>query len=424
MVERRTPIPVKDAVNKIMDLVKRSGEIEYVAIEECLGRYLGQPLKADHDVPPFNRSPYDGFALRSEDTKAASSEQPVTIEVIEEIGAGTVAIASLKQNQAIRIMTGAQIPNGADAVIMLELVKEVQKDEKTYIQVKRKVAAGDNISRQGEDVQNSAVLLDKGTKINEGTVALLATFGYAKVPVFKKPVVGIIATGSELLEVDQALEPGKIRNSNGYMIAAQIQKVGAEPKFFGKLADDFDTCYQKIKQTLAEVDVLVTTGGVSVGDFDHLPGIYKKLEAEILFNKIAMRPGSVTTVAVKDGKFLFGLSGNPSACFVGFELFVRPAILSLFETDRVHLQKEQAILDKDFPKPNPFTRFVRSKVSIEKGKLVVAPVGLDKSGVVSSIAYANALLMLPGGTRGFERGMEVDVLLLNGEGSASLWGEQ
>ncbi|MFV8829857.1 gephyrin-like molybdotransferase Glp [Alkalihalobacterium sp. APHAB7] len=421
MVERRTPIPVKDAVNKIMDHVHRNGEVEYVAIDECLGRYLGEPLKADHDVPPFDRSPYDGFAIRSEDTQVASSDEPVTLEVIEEIGAGTVAKAALQAKQAIRIMTGAQIPNGADAVIMLELVKEVQENGKTYIQVKRKVLSGDNISRQGEDVQNGSVLLDKGTKINEGTVALLATFGYAKVPVFKKPVVGIIATGSELLEVNQPLEPGKIRNSNGYMIAAQIQKIGAEPKFYGKLADDFDTCFEKIKQTLAEVDVLVTTGGVSVGDFDHLPDIYKKLEAEVLFNKIAMRPGSVTTVAVKDGKFLFGLSGNPSACFVGFELFARPAILSLVEADCVHLQKEKAILDKDFPKPNPFTRFVRSRVSIEDGKLIVAPVGLDKSGVVSSIAYANALLMLPGGTRGFERGMEVEVLLLNGEGSTSIW---
>ncbi len=404
-----------------MENVKMNGDVEYVPIEESLGRYLGEPLKADHDVPPFDRSPYDGFAIRSEDTQNTSSDQPVTLEVIEEIGAGTVAKSTLQKNQAIRIMTGAQIPIGADAVIMLELVKEMQDNGKSYIKVKRKVVSGDNISRQGEDVQNGAILLAKGTKINEGTVALLATFGYANVPVFKKPVVGIIATGSELLDVGEPLEPGKIRNSNGYMIAAQIRKIGAETKFFGKLADDFDSCYEKIERSLTEVDVLITTGGVSVGDYDHLPEIYKKLQAEVLFNKVAMRPGSVTTVAVKDGKFLFGLSGNPSACFVGFELFARPAILSLVETEQVHLQKEKAILEKDFPKPNPFTRFVRSKVSIKEGKLVVTPVGLDKSGVVSSIAFANALLMLPGGTRGFERGMDVKVLLLNGEGSKTTW---
>src|SRR5690606_31201504 len=170
----------------------------------------------------------------------------------------------------------------------------------------------------------------KGTYINPGIMALLATFGYDQVQVAKKPVIGIYATGSELLNVNEELAPGKIRNSNAYMIQAQLERAGGEAKLFGKLSDDFELCYEAIKNAIDEVDILITTGGVSVGDFDYLPSIYEKLGAEVLFNKIAMRPGSVTTVAQLNGKLLFGLSGNPSACYVGFELFVRPVFRTRF----------------------------------------------------------------------------------------------
>lgn len=424
MLEKRTITPIHEAVTKVMNHVVSGGSKEYVRIEECFGRYLAEDLIADHDVPPFDKSPYDGFAIIAEDTTAASSDKPIQLEVMEEIGAGRLAHTDLKRGQAIRIMTGAKIPLGANAVVMLELVKERKVDNKVFIEIKRSVRAGDNISRQGSDVTNGATLIPKGTKINEGTIALLATFGYRDVAVFKKPLVGIIATGSELLEVDEPLEPGKIRNSNAYMIEAQVKKLGAEVKYYGKIADDLELCTKVMKQAFTEVDILITTGGVSVGDFDYLPEIYNRINANILFNKVAMRPGSVTTVAEKEGKLLFGLSGNPSACFVGFELFARPAILRYFETKKLHLQKERAILGADFLKANPFTRFVRSKVAFEDGKLTGIPVGLDKSGVVSSLAFSNALLILPGGTRGYKQGMEVEALLLNGEGSEWPWGQE
>ncbi len=305
---------------------------------------------------------------------------------------------------------------------MFELAREFIERGQPFIELKRHFQAGTNISRQGEDARKGTALVEKGRKIDAGVKALLATFGYAKVPVFKKPRVGVFATGTELLDVDQPLEPGKIRNSNSYMVMAQLKAIGAEPVYLGKLVDDLDRCYQAIAAALSQVDLLVTTGGVSVGDYDYLPAIYKKLGAKVLFNKIAMRPGSVTTVAELNGQLLFGLSGNPSACFVGCELFVRPVILSGFENGRPHLQKEQAKLMEDFPKPNPFTRFVRSRLSISDGRLQVRPTGLDKSGVVTSLADANALLMLPGGTRGFQQNDEVDVLLLNGEGAEWPWG--
>ncbi|MEW8987401.1 MAG: molybdopterin-binding protein, partial [Bacillus sp. (in: firmicutes)] len=169
-----------------------------------------------------------------------------------------------------------------------------------------------------------------------------------------------------------------------------------------------------------KVDLLITTGGVSVGDFDFMPGIYEKMGAEVLFNKVAMRPGSVTTVAQYQGKLLFGLSGNPSACYVGFELFARPIIRTMLCNEKPHLRKETAILEVDFPKANPFTRFVRSATTIKNGSLVAAPSGLDKSNIVMSLAGANSLMILPGGTRGYEAGTNVDVLLLE-DTTGSVW---
>ncbi len=418
MVERRKPITVEEAVQKVMKL-SYEGSIETIPLEESDGRYLGVSLKADHDVPPFDRSPYDGFAIRAEDTYEASKESPVKLKVIEKIGAGSVASKVPKKNEAIRIMTGAAIPEGTNAVIMLELVREMEEEEQPFIQVKRKVGKGDNLSLRGEDTQEGTVLIEKGTRISPGVKALLATFGYANVPVARKPEVGIFATGTELLDPEEELQPGKIRNSNSPMIEGQVKDAGATPLYFGKLEDDFDTCFSSIKSALNKVDLLITTGGVSVGDYDYLPAIYEKLGATVLFNKVGMRPGSVTTVAEWNGKLLFGLSGNPSACFVGFELFTRPIIRRALFSKYPYRQKSKGELLTDFPKPNPFTRFVRSRTEEKNGRIYVKPTGLDKSGSVTSLAEANAFTVLPGGTRGFAAGDTVELLHLREEGSAT-----
>jgi molybdopterin molybdotransferase len=414
MAERRTLIQVTEAIQKVMKYAG-IGEVETVSLEEAYGRYLAEELRADHDVPPFDRSPYDGFAIRAVDSTKAKLDNPIEFEVIETIGAGQVASKTVQPFQAVRIMTGAQIPDGCDAVVMLELAKQYERDGKTYMSIKRPFQQGDNISFQGEDAKKGEVLVPKGTFINPGVQALLATFGYAQVKVARKPRIGIFATGNELLDVSEPLVPGKIRNSNAYMIQAQVVRSGAEPVYFGKLADDVDTCFTAIQKALSQVDFLITTGGVSVGDYDYLPAIYERLGAEVLFNKVAMRPGSVTTVAQLNGKLLFGLSGNPSACYVGYELFVRPVVRTRLFSPKPYLRKATATLMADFPKPNPFTRFVRSYVTVEDGRLTVSPVGTDKSNIVTSLAKANALMVLPGGTRGFARGDTVDVWLLEDE---------
>ncbi|MGG5177894.1 MULTISPECIES: molybdopterin molybdotransferase MoeA [Bacillus] len=419
MMERRQPIPVQEAIQKVHQYEKH-GEQEWVPLRNSLERFIAEDILADHDVPAFDRSPYDGFALRAEDTIEASSEHPIEFEVIDHIGAGVVSAKTIGPFQAIRIMTGAKIPDGANVVIMLELTKSYEKEGKSYMSLKRTLKKGDNISRQGEEVLEGNVMLKKGTKVTPGVTALLATFGYAVVPVVKKPVIGIISTGTELLQVSDAMVDGKIRNSNLSMVYAQILKAGGEPLDLGGVSDDFDKSFHAVKAALSKVDYLITTGGVSVGDFDFLPAIYEKLGAQVLFNKVAMRPGSVTTVAaMPNGQLLFGLSGNPAACFVGFELFVKPMIYKWSLKKQPFPDFAEAKLTHDFPKANPFTRFVRAALQFTGSQLSVTPTGLDKSSAVTSIAEANCFIVLPGGTRGFKTGDQVHVLLFQHEGEGS-----
>lgn len=423
MVEKRNPIAVSEAVKRVMDYAYTE-KVEWVPLIEANERFLAENLAADQDVPSFDRSPYDGFAIRAVDSQKATKETPVSFKVVGEIGAGFVYEQEVQAFEAVRIMTGAPIPKGCDAVVMLELTKDEVRDGQTYMSINRSYEAGTNISYQGEDVRKGEVLIQKGQFINPGVIALLATFGYAEVPVFKKPVVGVIATGSELLEPNEPLQAGKIRNSNAYMIMAQIERAGATAKYFGQFSDDLDVCIEEVKKALTQVDILITTGGVSVGDYDYLPAIYEAIGATVLFNKVAMRPGSVTTVAALDGQLLYGLSGNPSACYVGFELFTRPIIRKSFGSPTPHLRREKAILGEDFTKANPFTRFIRATLYYNDGQLVATPSGFNKSSAVSSLATANAFIVLPGGSRGYEKDMPVDVLLLEDvQGSEWPWDE-
>ncbi|MCM3741702.1 molybdopterin molybdotransferase MoeA [Oceanobacillus luteolus] len=418
MVEIRTPIEVNDAIKHVMEFAKK-GEKIYVPLEESHGYFLAEDLISDHPVPPFNRTRYDGFAVRAVDTEKASQENPVELEVVAEIGAGSVFGKEVGNQEAVRIMTGAEIPPGCDAVVMLEEVTEWKREGKTVIEITRKLDHLENITLKGEDTKKGEVLVKKGTYINPGIMAVLATFGYKKVPVTKKPRVGIISTGSELLPVDAPLEPGKIRDSNAYMLIGQIERAGATPVSLGQFADDFELCYQQIVDALENVDILLTTGGVSVGDYDYIPAILEKLNANVLFNKIRMRPGSVTTVAEVDGKLLFGLSGNPSSCYVGFEIFARP-VIRYYHTDKPFLQKIQVALGGEFANSNPFHRFVRGKLHFEEGNVVANPVGLDKPNIVTSLAEANVLILLPGGEKGYHQREKVTAILLD-EQSGSTW---
>jgi molybdopterin molybdotransferase len=338
----------------------------------------------------------------------------VWLREIDRIGAGQVSARRLDKGETVRIMTGAPIPDGADAVVPLELVRERENGngDERRIGITRRFQPGDNISRRGEDIPEGAVLLNKGRRIAAGEMALLATFGCTHVHVFARPTVGVFATGNELLTPSEPLAPGKIRDSNSYMLLAQIREAGAKARLYGILPDDFELCLSRVEQALAETDVLLVTGGVSVGDYDYVQKILNELECDVLFNKVAMRPGSVTTAAVKGNKWLFGLSGNPSACFVGFELFVRPLLMTMLGAEAPFRPWSKAKLTHDIRKANPFTRFIRARIDIAESQITVRKVGLDKSGAVSSLAEANGLIVAPGGTKGLAAGDMVDVMWL------------
>lgn len=392
-------------------------ESETVLLEKAYGRILAEPVYASHYVPPFDRSPYDGFAVRSMDTKGASGESRLSFRVIDHIGAGAVSKHALGEREAVRIMTGAPLPDGADAVVMLEQSVVTGKE----FTIRKSFEPLENVSLKGEDAKEGEMIVEAGTFIHPGVSAVLATFGYGNVKVAKKPVVGLLATGTELVDVRAPLEPGKIRNSNGPMIAAQLARMGIECRLLGFLPDDEDACFEMVKKAAEECDAVITTGGVSVGDFDFLPAVYKRLNADVLFNKVQMRPGSVTTVAHVNDTFLFGLSGNPSACFVGFELFARPAFLAMMGSSKPFLPYEKAVLAADFKKPNPFSRFIRAAYESTPAGAFVRPAGFNKSNSVTSIARGNAFIVLPGGTRGFQKGDEVDVLVIGAEEGVSSW---
>ncbi|WP_432363434.1 molybdopterin molybdotransferase MoeA [Sporosarcina sp. UB5] len=416
MVKMRKPIPVAEAVQLVMEHATPIGT-EMVSLEDAYGRVLAEPIIAKHDVPPFDRSPYDGFAIRSLDSANASGDNRISFSVIGEIGAGHVGEKPIGEKEAYRIMTGAQIPENADAVVMLE--QTVETDD--GFTLRKQFESGENISYKGEDAKEGELLIEAGSLIHPGTVALLATFGYAEVKVAKRPVAGILSTGTELLDVADELVPGKIRNSNGPMIRAQLKRMGIDYKSYGMAADDLNACTAIVEKAIAETDLLITTGGVSVGDYDYLPAIYERLGAKVLFNKVAMRPGSVTTVAVLGDKYLFGLSGNPSACFTGFELFTRPVILKMMGGTAPYMPHMTATLGEDFTKPNPFTRFIRATWHMTVEGVVAVPAGFNKSNAVSSIARGNCLIVLPSGTRGFTEGDKVDILLVGSEQGVSEW---
>ena len=414
MVQLRTAISIGEAIKRVMADTKYQ-PTETIDLNECANRFLAEDLIANEHVPAFDRALYDGYAIRAEDTTEATHMNPIVFEVIGEIGAGSIFCSTVNTFQAVRIMTGAEMPASCNAVIMLEDVEQFTEHHVPKIRITQVVSTGDRVFPKGTEIKRGTCIASKGTQITPGVIGLLATFGFQRVTVRKKPVVGILATGSELLEVDEPLTPGKIRNSNSYMLLSQVVQAGGEAVYLGKLEDDLEKSIQVIQEALQRVDILVTTGGVSVGDYDYLPAIYERLGATVLFNKIAMRPGSVTTVAKLAKQYLVGLSGNPSASFIGFELFVRPLIRKRLGNPYPHLLSAQAMLADDYPNPNNFTQLIRIKCVFENGHIVIASNGLNMSNAITSIAGADALAILHPTQTGYQKGEMIDILLLSAE---------
>nr|WP_091175520.1 gephyrin-like molybdotransferase Glp [Paenibacillus sp. 1_12] len=406
---QRKLVQVEDAQQAILHYV-RLQETEEVALAESFGRRLAMTVTADHPVPHFRRSGVDGYALRAADSIGSGPDRPIKLTVTEWIPCGTMPSLPIGQGQAARIMTGAVVPEGADSVIMMEMT-EVSTDRE--VGIRKQMAEGDNITPIGQEIEPGEVLLRPGRIIRSGEAAVLATFGFDTVRVFRKPRVAIFSTGSELLEVGLPLEPGKIRNSNSYMLAAQVKEAGGEPVIMNVLPDDPAEVERSLLEALEQVDLMITTGGVSVGDKDVLVDVFERWDGQLLFNKIAMRPGSPTSVGYWRGKLLFALSGNPGASFVGFELLVRPYLKGILgNAERLH-EETKGYLQAAYSKGSAYPRYVRGTMMLQEGQVCVEPAGKDKSSIMRSIKDTDCLIYIPSGGRGADREDLVRILLLN-----------
>ncbi|BCU81191.1 molybdopterin molybdenumtransferase [Polycladomyces abyssicola] len=404
----REVIKVEEARKRIQQHIQ-IGKTERISLEQSMGRYLAEDIYSNQPLPHFRRSGMDGYAIRSIDTTGATRESPVCFEVIETIPCGSVPRQTIQLGQASKIMTGAVVPDGADAVVMIEMTTSFEAEGKNWITVPREIKQGTNITPIGEEAAVGDLLLTKGRRIGAGEMAILATFGHASVKVYRQPHVAIFATGSELLPIDSPPVLGKIRNSNSYMLAGLVTQAGGIPFILSNIPDDVERVQTEILSAMDEYDLVITTGGVSVGDYDILVDLFAAWDGEMLFNKVAMRPGSPTTVGVRKGKFLFALSGNPGACFVGFELFVRPVIQGM-QGKSGALPTFTATLTEDFNKPSPFERFVRGVRSIKDGQVFVKPAGVEKSSITLTIKDTDCLIIIPPGGRGKRAGERVEVI--------------
>jgi molybdopterin molybdotransferase len=311
------PIPIEKAFALLLENTSR-GEVTRVPLAASLGCFLAEDIHADRDWPPFNRSSVDGFAVYSNDTRSA----PDVLEVIEEVPAGKAATKALAPGQAIRIMTGAPVPAGADAVIMQE---RTEIPRPGFVKFNMTMKPGQNIARRGEDAASGAVVIVKGLQVSPAEIGVLAAVGCHKVPVYRKPLVAILGTGDELVEPHETPGPAQIRNSNSHQLLAQCAANNLEVKYLGVARDDREMTRRLIEEGL-KADVLVSTGGVSVGEHDHVGAVLKELGVNVFFDKVAIKPGKPTTFGTRGGTLVFGLPGNPVAAFVCFHLFVMTAI--------------------------------------------------------------------------------------------------
>jgi len=396
------PLHVDAAQRTVLESIKQTTAIVSIKLADCAGYVLAEDIIADMDIPAFDRSMMDGFAVRSKDTNTASIERPATLKVVEEIPAGAVPLKQVQAGEAARIMTGAMIPRGADAVCRFEATKDGFQTEVTVAAILIPIKRGDNIFQQGEDIRNGTVVLTKGIRIGAAELAVLATFGCSMVQVYRKPVAAILSSGTELLEVHEQMAPGKTRNSNALMVAELIREAGGIPLILKPVGDNVTLLSKEIAAALDQVDLLVTTGGVSVGDYDLMPQVYEQLGATTLFWKVLLRPGSPFRYAMKGAMPFFGISGNPAASFVNTQLFVLPALRKMSGQSEAASLPNMCQASLSLPHNSPFTavkqtRFLRATAYLEAGQLHVSMAEGQSSGMIASLIGSNCFIRLDGG---------------------------
>jgi len=401
-------ISVEAALEIILSEIKPLG-LERTSILLTLGRVLGEDIYASVDNPPWDNSAMDGYALRASDTKGASRAKPVILRIIEDLPAGYVAKKSVKRGEAVRIMTGAPIPGGTDAVIMVEDTdKSEVRSQKSEVKIFREAKIRDNIRRAGEDFKKGALVLKKGTAIRAAEVAMLATVGKPNVCVYQRPKVAVLSTGDELVEIEETPSNGKIVNSNSYAISAQIKACGAVPVQLGIARDAKKDLMDKLSYGLAS-DCILSSGGVSVGDFDFVKDVLKEMGSEMRFWKVAIKPGKPLAFGIINNKPVFGLPGNPVSAMVAFEQFVRPAILKMMGVRNIFRKSLTALLTSSLKKKAGRMHFIKAVLEEKKGQFYATPLEGQGSGILSSMVMANSLIILPEDAEDAAKGSKVKV---------------
>ena len=377
---------------------------ERVPLVDAVGRVLAEDIIADSDMPPFDRSQMDGYAVRAVDTENA----PVTLNLVGESAAGRGWHKTLKKGQAVRIMTGAPLPVGADAVQKIEMTRENGKK----VTIEEPTSRGRFIVHKGKEIRKGKVVLKSGALISANNIAVPAAFGYAKVEVAKRPSTAILSTGSEIVDVSKRPKRDQIRNSNSMMLKALCEHVGAEANIIPHVGDEISDLKSQISNAVRIADVLVTTGGVSVGKYDLTKLALRELGAEIFFERLRLKPGKPTVFAKLNKTRVFALPGNPVSAAVTFHLFVRPMLLGMQGAEGPSLKTGEAVAAGAFKATPERDAYMPGRLGTdESGRLTVVPIDFHGSSDFIGFASADALVQIKRGNR-FEAGDIVPVLFL------------
>ncbi|HVB60813.1 MAG TPA: gephyrin-like molybdotransferase Glp [Ktedonobacteraceae bacterium] len=383
--------------------------VERVPLHAALGLVLAEDVIAQEDMPPFANSAMDGFALLSRDSQPRAG-QPPRLRVIGAVAAGYVTEQMVQEGTAMRIMTGAPVPPGADTVIQVELTRS-EGTNGEWVEILQEVAPGNNIRPAGEDMRSGQLVLQRGSEIGPWEIGILATLGWSTVPVTRRPQVAIVATGDEVIDVDQALRPGKIRNSNSYLLEAAIHKAGGVPHRLGVARDTVESLREMFGEAVRH-DLIVTSGGVSVGDFDLVKNIMAE-QGEINFWRINMRPGKPVAFGHIGEVPLLGLPGNPVSAAVTFELFGRPVIRKMAGQTRLQRPQVEVVVEDGISERVMRRHYVRARVEWHDGHFVARTTGNQGSNIMTSLLHANALLIVPEGGVTIPPGGTASALMLD-----------
>lgn len=385
-------LPIERGLELVLTTAKAKERADWMATEsvpliDCMHRILREDVFIDADAPPFDKAIRDGFAVRFEDV----CQVPAVLAVVGESRAGAGSDVTVQRSQCCEIMTGAPLPPGADAVVMVE---DTERISPTSVRILKTARENDGLLRRAAEARKGDKILHAGRRIGLADVGLLAGSGKAMVSVSKRPRVAVIATGDELVEVYETPEAGQIRNSNTYTICAQVREAGAEPVVLGIGRDDLDDLRQKIAQGL-EHDVLIVSGGVSMGKYDLVENVFAEFGVEVLFDKIAMKPGKPTVFGHRGNCFVFGLPGNPISTMVAFHMFVRPLILFLLKAETTSPQLLEAKLEAPAKCDPQRAAIVPALLRFEAGQYWIRTAPWKGSSDLVGLARANALIMIP-----------------------------